>query len=527
VAVRFAALLAGGALAVLVLTSSAAHATFPGGDGLLVFDSDRTGAFDVYTMNLDGTGLRNLTTSPGREDVDSTWDPSGRRIAYDSRPAGSTTYDVWIMNADGTGQRQLTDDPAQDWFPTFCDLGTIVFASDRDGDFDLWEIRIDGTGLRQVSNAPGSQLVPACRPDGERIAYASDETGNLEVFEMARDGSNPVNLTRNAAFDAFPDYSPAGDAILLSSARDGNTEVFLLELGAPVPGPVTQLTTTSGPLGYTQPRFFPSGAAATATEFDGVQNDVVRLALPAAVGRGLGRGERRPAGDDGPTDLVNSQTDASSGAVQPIGDEERCFIGVDDVLIIETLSGGSDRVRITLDGDTVRVFLDDALLCAAPVDAFSGILLSTGGGNDEVSIDAAVVNRVFNVSGERVRVEVGPGNDSVGIEEIVLRRAVAAASRHAPLAFRRAGPDAAGGVELVGGAGNDRLAGGRGDDVLVGDAGRDVLVGGAGPDTMRGGRGPDTFRARDGVRDVVAGGPGTDNGRFDPVDSVSGVERRR
>lgn len=88
---------------------------------------------------------------------------------------------------------------------------------------------------------------------------------------------------------------------------------------------------------------------------------------------------------------------------------------------------------------------------------------------------------------------------------------------------------------LAGGGGRDRLAGGDGRDRLFGDAGGDSVTGGAGGDVLRGGsgrdallgsRGNDTFYARDRTRDTIRGGRGTDRGRRDRVDRVSGVERR-
>ena len=85
------------------------------------------------------------------------------------------------------------------------------------------------------------------------------------------------------------------------------------------------------------------------------------------------------------------------------------------------------------------------------------------------------------------------------------------------------GPDVIcglGGNDTISGlAGNDRLDGGAGDDTLVGGSGRDVLLGGAGNDTIQ---------ARDGARDTVDGGPGSDNATVDKkLDVVRGVEQKR
>ena len=97
--------------------------------------------------------------------------------------------------------------------------------------------------------------------------------------------------------------------------------------------------------------------------------------------------------------------------------------------------------------------------------------------------------------------------------------------------------DALAGVELGGGGDNimrgfpreDRLAGfngadtlygAGGDDALYGGAGRDEIYGGPGEDGVLGGAGDDFIEAKDGARDRVGCGPGTDSVSVDYEDLV-------
>lgn len=94
--------------------------------------------------------------------------------------------------------------------------------------------------------------------------------------------------------------------------------------------------------------------------------------------------------------------------------------------------------------------------------------------------------------------------------------------------------DARGGADKVyGRAGNDKLSGGSGGDLLDGESGKDTLIGGSGNDKLRGGTGNDklyggygndTFAARDGVKDVISCGPGTDTAYVDRYDYTYGCE---
>jgi Ca2+-binding RTX toxin-like protein len=74
---------------------------------------------------------------------------------------------------------------------------------------------------------------------------------------------------------------------------------------------------------------------------------------------------------------------------------------------------------------------------------------------------------------------------------------------------------------LTGTARNDTLSGRSGDDTLRGLGGNDTLLGGPGRDRLVGGSGNDTFRARDGVRDRIDCGAGSDTAYVDRKDTLA------
>jgi Ca2+-binding RTX toxin-like protein len=78
---------------------------------------------------------------------------------------------------------------------------------------------------------------------------------------------------------------------------------------------------------------------------------------------------------------------------------------------------------------------------------------------------------------------------------------------------------------LGGGLDPDRIWGGPGRDKVLGQRGADWLDGGGGVDVIRGGPGKDMINSRDGAKDYVYGGDGTDTLRKDRFDVVRDVER--
>ena len=88
-----------------------------------MFVSWRDGNGEVYAMDADGSGPRNLTQHPAK-DVRPAWSPDGRRIAFVSRRDGNS--EVYVMNADGSGKRNLTRSRASDDFPTWSPDGRRI-----------------------------------------------------------------------------------------------------------------------------------------------------------------------------------------------------------------------------------------------------------------------------------------------------------------------------------------------------------------------------------------------------------------
>jgi dipeptidyl aminopeptidase/acylaminoacyl peptidase len=74
-------------------------------------------ADDVYSMNPDGTDIRQLTSTPDVDELDPSWSPDGRLIAFYRRPEGRGDEfgEVWIMNADGSGQRRVAIGANPEW----------------------------------------------------------------------------------------------------------------------------------------------------------------------------------------------------------------------------------------------------------------------------------------------------------------------------------------------------------------------------------------------------------------------------
>ena len=77
----------------------------PEGKPRLLVVSNRSGSANIYLVNVDGTGAKNLTDHKS-ENSYPMWSPDGKRIAFASDRDGTTH--IYVMDADGR-QPQATD----------------------------------------------------------------------------------------------------------------------------------------------------------------------------------------------------------------------------------------------------------------------------------------------------------------------------------------------------------------------------------------------------------------------------------
>jgi len=157
-----------------------------GGYGKLLLEASRgMGSFaesDVYVLNADGTGLRNLTPGPG-SDRSPAWSPDGRRIVFVSERDGQT--DLYVMTADGSDVMRLTNSPDAEegplWSPDGRRIAFVVDLPDPAwSHVAVYVMNSDGSGLRRLVDGAQAQL--AWSPDGTKLALVADAKSDFAVL---------------------------------------------------------------------------------------------------------------------------------------------------------------------------------------------------------------------------------------------------------------------------------------------------------------------------------------------------------
>ena len=389
------------------------HAAFPGGNGLIAFETDRDGNNEIYVMNPDGSGQTNITSTTEWE-YDPVFSPDGSRIAFVRETPQS---DIWVMNSDGSNGINLSGPDTvvgtNGVYPTWSPDGSLIAYADN---ADIWVMSAaDGSNKTNLTNTTGNIAAegqPAWSSTG-LIAY----TRNNDLWVMEADGSSPRAISTATGTESNPDWSPDGTKLVFQiggeiwvANADGSSPVAIVS-GAGEAGREPAWSPDGTKIVFASNAFTaPNGYDLFVMNPDG--SNVTLLPMPV------------PTGDFDPT----------WQAIEPIE-------GTDGPDVIEGTAGAD----FILAGEG-----DDTVTSGDGNDNVSGEggndELDTGSG-DDIADGGAGNDRIFARAGNDL-VKAGGGNDLVKMAE---------------------------GLDRVsGGGGRDTIDGGAGFDVIDGGKGFDI-----------------------------------------------------
>jgi len=252
----------------------------------IVFTSNRNGNEDIFSINLDGSELVQLTDHKGNDNYPSV-SPDGEKIAYTSDING--IWQIMVMNCDGTEKTQLTQNPWRSGYPTWSFDGRFIFFEVyQDGDWEIYRINSDGSNMKRLTLNPGindwhpcghpfqykliyesgnvrdedlyimdyngdniekisdmdmRKRVPAVSVDGKIIVFAVYEDDNSYIYTMDANGENLKNISGSLTKCSHPSISPDNSYIAFECITDGQEELYIV---SPDGTDLNRLTNTAG-----------------------------------------------------------------------------------------------------------------------------------------------------------------------------------------------------------------------------------------------------------------------------------------
>lgn len=199
----------------------------------LVFSTGdyRAGTAHLFSMNADGSQLRQLTDGPVY-DVGPAVSPDGSRIAFtrDRRYDGGPLLPlgIYLVNPDGSNLTHLTEGTLSPYDLAWSPDGEMIAFNTYTRDWigwggDIWVVRPDGSDLIRL--ATGDNRRPRWSPDGGRIAFNRRVDGGSSgadygIWIMGTDDRESAPL-RSPGY--YPIWSPDGSRIAFS-----NNDVYVM-----------------------------------------------------------------------------------------------------------------------------------------------------------------------------------------------------------------------------------------------------------------------------------------------------------
>jgi Tol biopolymer transport system component len=159
----------------------------------IAFASDRSGSFEIWLCNSDGSSPVQLTSFGGPLTGTPNWSPDGRWIAFDSRPGGRSR--VFVVSAEGGEARRVTEGNWDDFVPSWSRDGKwIYFCSNRSGDWELWKVPAAGGQAVQVTETGGFEAKES--KDSKWLYYTKSSAQGIWKMPV-RGGAGILALDRN------------------------------------------------------------------------------------------------------------------------------------------------------------------------------------------------------------------------------------------------------------------------------------------------------------------------------------------
>lgn len=216
------------ATVVAPLGGAAASATTPGDNGRIVYAAQLDTGSQLFTIGADGTGVRQITNTPGTDNGNPDWSPDGSHIVYGSGNESGAFIDV--ARSDGSHAHAVRPNGLDGFLdqPAFVPHTRDVVFERIDPTFTndgVWIMRRDGSHPRQITRNPftatagGFDTDPNLSPDGRTLTFVrgSVPDDRQALYSVHVDGSQLRQLTPYRYDVAIKhDWAPDGKRIVIT-----------------------------------------------------------------------------------------------------------------------------------------------------------------------------------------------------------------------------------------------------------------------------------------------------------------------
>lgn len=188
----------------------------------VVFASVRTGHFEIWKSNSDGSDPVQLTTLGGFAGSP-RWSPDDRSIAFDYLI--DTHGQIYVMDAEGRNLHQVTSGNYQNVTPTWSRDGkSIYFSSKRTGQDQIWKHELESGHETQITRAGGQVAVESF--NSRTLYYSQHDVGGIWSVPVAGGEEKQIAEGLHRGYWGYFAVTDSGLYLVDSEAKPGPTIMY-------------------------------------------------------------------------------------------------------------------------------------------------------------------------------------------------------------------------------------------------------------------------------------------------------------
>lgn len=217
-----------------------AMATLNHAKDTLAFYWNKTGRFELYTMQLDTKEITKITDGELPKGIRAgyLWGKDDRTIFFTKDNDGDEKHDIYSIDIHTKAVTQLTKTAEAQDIPVDVspDGKRMIFNANRDhGQMNLYRMNLETKDVKQLTNHSNPASGGKYSKDGSMLAYGTNEEQNLinaDIYLIKPDGSGQrrVVQTKVGSQDSFSDWSEDGSFFAFTTDVNGNNQVAIYHL---------------------------------------------------------------------------------------------------------------------------------------------------------------------------------------------------------------------------------------------------------------------------------------------------------
>ena len=205
---------------------------------LVLFESDRSGLSELYIFDLDFKTIQKVPIALDGNKTFGQFAPNGVDLAFNYENTNDD-IDIYLINYKGKRLKKIIDDEFKNLRPQYSPRGNaIAYFSNKNNIKDTDVIYVYNIYLKEKSKLTyfkDQSYYPTWSNNGSKIAYSSSyDNEKTEIYMMSYDGKHKRRITFNDTEDILPYWSPKDINLLITRKVNNNYQICKILLKEPL-----------------------------------------------------------------------------------------------------------------------------------------------------------------------------------------------------------------------------------------------------------------------------------------------------